>query len=115
MRAFGLYALAAAAIIATTGGLMGLVFHSAGERQALELTAAIAFGVQMVSFALLQLMKGRNPWLGWGSGSFLRFGGLAIYAVLLVNVLTVPIVPALVGYWVFVFFTMIFEPLFLRA
>jgi hypothetical protein len=115
MKAMLLYALAAAAIIGVSAGALGIFFHDAGDARALWLTAAVAFGVQMVSFGLLHALKGRSPWLGWGAGSMLRFGGLAVYALLLVKVLTVPLVPALVGYWMFVFFTMVIEPLFLRA
>ena len=114
VKAVGLYLLAAAAIIAVTGLLAGLVFSHPGDHRAIELSATVAFGVQAIAFVLLRVLRARNPWVGWGTGSLLRFGGLAVYAVLLVEVFTVPLAPALVTYWVFVFFTMLIEPLLLR-
>ena len=115
MKAVSLYALVAGATIAATGLLLGLVFRGAGDGHALVLTSVVALGVQVVSFALLRAWKSTNLWLGWGAGSLLRFSVLAVYALLVVKVLAVPVVPALVGYWLFVFFTMILEPLFLRV
>lgn len=108
-----MFALAAAAMIGAAMAALMLLFRGPGDRQALELTALIVFGVHLVAFASARLLKGRNIWLAWGAGSVLRLGTLVIYAVLVVKVLAVPLVPALVGCATFLFLPTLIEPLLL--
>ncbi|HUX33318.1 MAG TPA: hypothetical protein VMV51_05545 [Gemmatimonadaceae bacterium] len=113
MKVFWLFTLAAAAMIGASMAALMLLFTGPGEHRALELTALVALGVHLVAFAVARALRGRNAWLAWGLGSVLRLGSLVIYAVLVVRVLAVPLVPALVGCATFLFLPTLIEPLLL--
>ncbi len=113
MKVFGLFALAAAAMIGASMAALMLLFHGPGDRQALELTAVAVFGVHLASFVLARLVKRRSVWVAWGVGSLLRLATLLVYAVLVVKVLAFPLVPALIGCATFLFLPTLIEPLLL--
>jgi hypothetical protein len=113
MKVFAGFTLAAAALIGASMGALMLVFTTPADRDALKLTAVVAFGVHLVAFAFARLLKGRNVWVAWGVGSLLRFGTLLLYAVLVVKVLALPLVPALIGCATFLFLPTLIEPLLL--
>jgi len=113
VKVFGLFALAAAAMIGASMAALMLLFGGAGDHAALELSALVAFAAHLVAFALARGLRGRNIWLAWGLGSLLRLGTLVIYAVLVVKVLAVPLVPALIGCATFLFLPTVIEPLLL--
>lgn len=113
MKVFGLFGLAAAAIIgASMAGLM-LIFPTPADHEALELTAVVVFGAHLVSFAVARLVKARNVWAGWLVGSVMRLGTLVVFAVLAVKVLMLPLAPALIGCATFLFLPTLIEPLLL--
>jgi hypothetical protein len=113
VKVFGLFALAAAAMIAASMGALMLLFRGADERHALALTALVVFAVHLVAFAVARWLKQRHVWLAWGAGSVLRLGTLIVWAVLVVKVLAVPVVPALIGCAMFLFLPTLIEPLLL--
>jgi hypothetical protein len=113
MKAFGLFTLAAAGIIGASMAALMLLFPNPADHEALELTAIVAFGVHVVTFAMARLMKGRNVWAGWLLGSLLRLVTLVVYAVLVAKVLMLPLVPALIGCATFLFLPTLIEPLLL--
>ena len=70
--------------------------------------------VQLVSFAVARAFVASNPLVGWGLGSMVRFAAVIGHAVLGVPVLGVPSGAALMSLAVFLFVTMVLDPLFLR-
>ena len=113
MKVFGLFVLAAAAVIAASMGALMLLFRGADERHALALTALVVFAVHLAAFGVARWLKPRHVWLAWGAGSVLRLGTLIVWAVLVVKVLAVPVVPALIGCATFLFLPTLIEPLLL--
>ncbi len=113
MKAFAGFTLAAAGLIGASMSALMLLFPTAADHEALELTALVAFAVHLVAFVLARLLKGRNVWVAWGVGSLLRLGTLVVYAVLVVKVLALPLVPALIGCATFLFLPTLIEPLLL--
>lgn len=77
-------------------------------------SAFIAFGVQLLSFAIARPFQATNPIAGWGLGSLLRFAVLLLHAFVGVKVLGLASGPALVSLAAFLFITMLVEPLFLK-
>ena len=113
MKVFGLFTLAAAAAIGASMGALMLLFRGAGDRRVLALTALVVFAVHLAVFAVARGLKARHVWLAWGVGSVLRLGTLVVWAVLVVKVLAVPMVPALIGCATFLFLPTLIEPLLL--
>ena len=113
MKAFAGFVLAAAGLIGASMAALMLLFPTAADHEALELTALVAFVVHLVAFGVARLLRGRNIWLAWGVGSVLRLGTLVVYAVLVVKVLALPLVPALIGCATFLFLPTLIEPLLL--
>lgn len=93
--------------------VMGRVFPTAQDLRALRLSAGLAFIVQMVTFLLAKRLAKRNLMVGWGVGSALRLATLTIYALVVVPALGLPRPPALIGFTVILFASMLIEPLLL--
>jgi steroid 5-alpha reductase family enzyme len=83
--------------------------------RAVWVSAVLAFGVQLLAFAVAKPFAGSNPIAGWGLGSLLRFAALLLHAFLGVGALGLASGPALVSLAGFLFVTMLVEPLFLRS
>lgn len=78
-------------------------------------SAVIAFGVQLLSFAVAKPFLKENPIVGWGLGSLLRFAVLLLHAFVGVRALDLASGPALLSLAGFLFITMLVEPLFLKT
>lgn len=78
-------------------------------------SAFIAFGVQLLAFAVARPFIATNPIAGWGIGSLIRFAVLMLHAFVGVKALGLASGPALVSLVGFFFVTMLVEPLFLRT
>lgn len=113
MKAFAGFTLATAGLIGGSMAALMLLFPTPADHETLELTALVAFVVHLAAFALGRLIRGRNIWVAWGVGSLLRLGTLVVYAVLVVKVLALPLVPALIGCATFLFLPTLIEPLLL--
>ncbi|HEU4990847.1 MAG: hypothetical protein KGL93_07905 [Gemmatimonadota bacterium] len=113
MKAFGGFVLAAAGLIGASMGALMLLFPSAADHEALELTAVVAFAVHVAAFAAARMLRRGNLWVAWGVGSVLRLGALVVYAALVVKVLALPPAPALIGCATFLFLPTLIEPLLL--
>ena len=113
MKAFGLFALAAAGIIGASMALLMLFFPNPADHEALELTAVVVFGVHLVAFGMARMLRRRNVWAGWMLGSVLRLLTLVVYAMLAAKVLMFPLAPALIGCATFLFLPTLIEPLLL--
>lgn len=113
MKAGFLFALASLALIAAAGWLLGLAFPSEAERRAIWLSAAVAYGVQLLSFAVARLAAPRNLMAGWGLGSLMRLATLAVAALVLVPALGLPATAALISLATFFFVSIVIEPVML--
>ncbi len=118
VRSLGLFALISLAIIFHAWLLLGLVFTSAAQQQALLLSAGLAFAVQVGAFALLRSGAEAKALPGelmirWGMGAVIRLVVLVMFAVV-ANALRLPLDAALVSLATFFFLTMIAEPLLLN-
>jgi hypothetical protein len=110
-----LFALACAATIGALWGILVLLFTEAAVRRALGITATIAFFVQVVAFLVARMMAQRkNVMAGWGIGVVLRFVVLAVFALVVVPRLGLPLASSLLGLAMFLFVTTLIEPLFLK-
>src|SRR5919199_4932458 len=81
-RAWFLYVVASLGVIAAAGWLLGLWFASPAERRAIRMCAAVAFAVQLVTFAIARRWSRTNVIAGWGLGMLLRFAAVAAVALL---------------------------------
>ena len=111
-----LFALACAAIIGALWAILVLLFTEDAVRRALGISAGIAFLVQMVAFFIARAFARRkNVIAGWGIGVALRFVALAIFALVAVPRLGLPLAASLLGLATFLFVSTLIEPLFLKT
>lgn len=115
MRRTGLFGLVSAGVIVTAGAVLLLFFPGQPSAVAIALSAAVALLVQLVAFTILRRTRGSGVLVGWGLGSILRLGTLAVYALVVIQLLDLPATPALVSLATFLFATMILEPLLLES
>ncbi len=115
MKRTGLFAAAAGIAILIAGALLLLVFPGSGAATAIVSSAAIALLVQLVAFTILRRMRGQGVLIGWGLGSLLRLGTLAVYGFAAVRLLGFPATPALLSLATFLFVTMLLEPMMLES
>jgi hypothetical protein len=109
-RALLVYAGASAAVIALAAGVFMLVYDDASARQAVWTSAAVAFPVQLVAFAIARLMAQVNHGIaGWGLGALVCLLTLVLYGVI-VRGTTLPEGAALVSLATFLFITELIEP-----
>lgn len=80
------------------------------------LSAAIAYVLQLLAFALLVALRAQPQlfMMGWLGGMLLRFGALAVYAFWVSRTAGVARGPALLSLVGFLFLLLLLEPLFLR-
>lgn len=97
-------------------GLAGLAsaFLGPAERQAVWVSASLAFVIQMVAFMVVQVLPAKDVMLGWGLGAILRLMSVVIFGLFVAKVWRAPIAPALISYAVFLFVTTVVEPVFLK-
>jgi len=113
-RAMGVYAAVSLAIIAVGAWCFGLAFPDPAERRAVQLSAAIAFVVQLVTFALARRTAFTNPFAGYGLGMLLRFAVLFVFALVVVGRLGLPSAAALLSLATFFFVSTLVEPPLLK-
>lgn len=109
MRAGALFAAASALAIAVAGALLALVFRSPAERRAILISALVAWGVQLLSFAIVRLAGRERVMAAWGMGVVLRLASLLLYAFIGVKLLALPAPAALLSLATFLFFSTIIE------
>jgi hypothetical protein len=115
VKAFAIFAVATAAIVAASGSLLALAYRGGAERHAIVVSAWVAFGVQLFAFAIARLTLRSNVVAGWGLGALLRMAALAVYAFLVVNALGLVSGAALISLATFFFLTTLIEPLLLKV
>ena len=115
MNAWLSYALGAAVVVGL--GLIGASFFVSDRAlTAVWLAGALAYVVQMLAFAVLLRVRGRDErafLMGWAGGMALRFVTVVAVALWATRSFD-PATPLLIGLVGFVFVLVLLEPLFLR-
>ena len=115
MKRFVLFAVIAAASIAALAAVLGaVVYTTPAAQRAVWVSAAAALGVQLFAFAVVLMAPRANVFAAWGLGALLRLVVLAVFALLLVKVMALPIAPALISLVTFFFVTTLVEPVLLK-
>lgn len=114
LRAMAIYAAVSLALIGAGAWLLGLAFASPAERRAVWTSAAIAWVVQLATFALARRTSLTNPFAGYGAGMLIRFAVLALYAFLVIDLLALPSSAALLSLATFFFVSTLVEPPLLK-
>jgi hypothetical protein len=110
------FAAACLGVIGAMWAISALLFTDAAVRHGLAIAAGVAFTIQMIAFQIARLAaRKQNVIAGWGIGVALRFIALAIFALVAVPRLGLPLAPALVGLAMFLFVSTLIEPLFLKT
>lgn len=115
IRAVLLYLVVAVLVTAAAGWVLMLIYPGAEAQRAILSSAALALAIQLIAFILLQLFKGRSVMTGWGLGALLRFGGLGVYALVVIRALGLDTNSALVSLACFLFLSMLIEPLLVNV
>ena len=115
MKTTAIFGLVSLLVIALVAWILSFAFPSPADRHALVVSAGIAIVVQLVSFTVVRAWAATNVVAGWGLGMLLRFGVLAIYALVFVKVLALPMSAALVSLAAFFFVSTLFEPVLLKS
>lgn len=115
MRKTAIFAAVSLVVIVLLAWILTFAFPTAADRHAIVVSAAIAYVVQLCSFTVARAFAATNVVAGWGLGMLLRFGVLAIYALIFVKVLGLPTSAALVSLVAFFFVSTLFEPVLLKS
>jgi len=113
MKSAAQYVALCLAIIALLAGIAA-AFATGPSRQAVLVSATLAFVVQMVAFTVARLVPPAQVMVGWGLGTVLRMMVVVAYGIVVAKVWRTPVAPALLSFVVFVFVTTVVEPAFLR-
>jgi hypothetical protein len=114
VKALSLYALVSAVIIGASAAILTLAFADSGGPHAVWTSAVVAFGVQLLGFAIARFTIRENVIAGWGLGMLLRFAVLALYALVLIKALALAPAAALISLATFFFLSTLVEPLLLK-
>lgn len=113
MKGAILFAAVTLALFVLGGWALGLAFPGAENHRAIWVSAAVAYGVQLLSFALARLAAPRNVWAGWGVGIALRLVTLGLYGFVIVRAFGLPMTAALIALATFFFVSIVIEPVML--
>jgi hypothetical protein len=115
LRAWLAYAGAGLLLTGVAAAVATLVLDGEAGR-AVRITAAIAYGLQLLAFAALLAVRGRDALFlaGWLGGMILRFAGLGAVAWWVTATSVLPRAAALISLAAFLFLLLLLEPFFLR-
>ena len=113
MKGISVFAVVSAAIIAVVAWLLGLVFSAPADLHAVRVSAAVAYVVQLFTFAIARYAARNNVVVGWGIGVMLRFVTLVAYGFLILKPYGLPPVAALLSLVAFFFLSTLIEPVLL--
>jgi hypothetical protein len=114
-KPIALFAAASLALIGVAAWVMTFLFQAPDAARAIWTSAAVAFSVQLIAFAIVKLSAKTNVMAGWGVGAILRFLVLGVYALVFVEALGLPSAAALVSLAAFFFVSTLIEPLLLKS
>ena len=110
MKAMARFGILLVALIAVTGWIISKGFSTEADKRAILVSGIIATIVQLIAFGLVQLTGKRNATLiGWMMGAVVRGLALALYGLLFVKLLGLPLAAALTSFAVFLFASMLLE------
>jgi hypothetical protein len=112
MKAGAWFVVATAALIGIGYFLLQLSFNSPAEHRAILISAFLALAVQMVTFVIARKASG-NMMVGWGVGTLVRVLSVVLYALIVVPAYGLPRSAALISLVIFLFVSMLVEPLLL--
>jgi hypothetical protein len=115
MRRSLLFPVIALALTVAAALVLGVAFDDPGERRAVWTSAAVAYAVQLLAFAIARFLRRDNVMLGWGMGVLVRLVTLVAFALVFVNALGLAPTAALISLATCFFLTTLVEPLFLTA
>jgi hypothetical protein len=112
MRATAAFAAAAALVIVLAALVLTRFYGAPDEVRAIWISAGVAFGVQLLTFAMLKMAGTKNVIAAWGVGAIVRLVTLLVFMLVIVSAVglsaSAPLFLA-----VFLFATMVIEPLLL--
>lgn len=112
MRATVAFAGAALLLIALSGVVLSQFYGAPDETRSIVVSAVVALGVQVLTFAMLKLAGPKNVIAAWGVGAVVRFVMLVVYMFVIVPAVGLTMsAPLFLA--VFLFVTMLVEPLLL--
>jgi hypothetical protein len=114
-KPIGLFAMLSLVLIALAAWGMTFMYESPDAARAVWTSAAVAFSVQVIAFAIVKLSAKTNVMAGWGVGAILRFLVLGVYALVFVKALGLPSGAALISLVAFFFLSTLIEPLLLKS
>jgi len=114
-KPIGLFAALSLVLIALAAWVMTFMYESPDAARAVWTSAAVAFSVQVIAFAIVKRFAKTNVMAGWGVGAILRFLVLGVYALVFVKVLGLPSGAALISLAAFFFLSTLIEPLLLKS
>jgi hypothetical protein len=115
VKPIALFAALSLVVIALTAWLITIAYGSPDAARAIWTSAAVAFSVQVMSFAIVKLSAKTNVMAGWGVGAILRFVVLGVYALVVVKALGLQSGAALLSLVAFFFLSTLLEPLLLKS
>jgi hypothetical protein len=112
MRATVAFAAAAVLLIAVSALVLSRFYGSPDEVRSIAVSAVVALCVQMLTFAMLKMSGSKHVIAAWGVGAVVRLVILVVYMLVIVPAVglttSAPLFLA-----VFLFVTMVVEPLLL--
>jgi hypothetical protein len=101
-------------VVAATLAVLLVVYRGAADRRAVAVSAIVAVVVQMGAFTAALALARTNVMAGWGLGAVVRLVALALYALVFVPPLGLPLSAALISLALFLFLSTLIEPFFLK-
>ena len=111
--AFGAVVFVLSVVVA--GLLVALRYDLPLERRAATVAAQVAFGTQMVAFAVARIGIRSHMVAAWGAGTLIRVAALVVWGLVAALALRWPAEPALVTAALILFLSTMIEPLFLKT
>lgn len=108
------FAAASAVLVLGSAWATAALSSDPAVSRAVWTSAVLAFGVQLVTFAIAWPFLAKNPLMGWGLGSLLRLLVLVLYALVGVGSFGLAAAPGLLSLAGFFFVSMLLESLFLK-
>jgi hypothetical protein len=96
--------------VGLAGGVFTAIYSSSAERMTVWVSAAVAFAVQLVAFAIARMLAERGRGIaGWGIGALVCMAALVVFG-LVTRSLGMPQNAALISLATYFFLTELIEP-----
>lgn len=116
LRSLLFFTIAQAVLIALTALVLSkFVWTDGAAARAIHVSAWLAIGVQVITFAIAKIVAGEQIIAAWGLGVVLRFAVVGFWAFLGIKALMLVPGPALMSLVTFFFVSTLIEPIFLNT